>query len=119
MHKAARNVYGYLDRVVEVETSSPVEYGAAEFKWAGYTLPNAMIPPGGARKLDAFWIPHANPNVPQFNSFTDSTAFVPHIQGPGQWYLEYSVASDTVRGAVKKFLLTLDGSVRGVNLEAV
>lgn len=117
IHEVARNVYAYLDNVLEVGSNQQLEYGSVEFKWAGYTLPNAIIPPGGDRRLDAFWIPHPQPNRPNFNCFTDSTAFVPRIQGPGQWYLEYSVFSDTVRGASRRFLLTLDGTVGGVRLE--
>lgn len=113
----ARNVYAYLDNVVEVGTNRRVEYGSVEFKWAGYTLPNAIIPPGGTRRLDAFWIPHPQPNCPQFNCFTDSTAFFPRIQGPGQWYMDYTVYSDALRGATRRFLLTLDGTVAGVRFE--
>ena len=117
IREVARNVYAYLENVVEVGTNRRLEYGSVEFKWAGYTLPNAIILAGGTRRLDAFWIPHPQPNRPQFNCFTDSTAFFPRIQGPGQWYMDYSVFSDTLRGASRRFLLTLDGPVAGVSLE--
>lgn len=84
LHKTARNVYGYLERVTDLTTGAHVDFEAAEFKWAGYTLPNATIPAERTRKLDAFWIPHPNPNTPQFNAFTDSTQFVPRLLGPGE-----------------------------------
>lgn len=119
LQKTARNVYGYLKRVTDLTTDAPVEFEAAEFKWAGYTLPNATIPAKSARKLDAFWIPHPNPVTPQFNAFTDSSQFVPRLSGPGEWHLEYSVISDTVRGASRKFRLYLDGSVHGVRFDSV
>lgn len=117
--KTARNVYGYLDSVTEAETGASIEFEAAEFKWAGYTLPNATIPAERTRKLDALWIPHTSPNTPQFNAFTDSTQFVPRLQGPGEWLLKYSVISDTLLGGSRIFRLSLDGTARGASLHAV
>lgn len=119
LHKTARNVYGYLERVTDLTTGARVEFEAAEFKWAGYTLPNATIPAERTRKLDAFWIPQPNPNTPQFNAFTDSTQFVPRLLGPGEWHLVYSVISDTLPGASREFRLRLDGSVGGVRFDSV
>ena len=117
--KTARNVYGYLERVTDLKTGARVDFEAAEFKWAGYTLPNATIPPEGTRKLDAFWLPYKYPNNPQFNAFTDSTKFIPRLQGPGEWQLEYSVISDTVHGASRRFRLHLNGTVSGVEITAI
>lgn len=118
-HKTARNVYGYLESVTNVTTGARIDFEGAEFKWAGYTLPNATIPAGRTRKLDAFWIAHPNPNAPQFNAFTDSTQFVPRLLGPGEWRLVYTVMSDTVLGASREFRLHLDGSVDGVRFDPV
>lgn len=117
--KTARNVYGYLDSVMEAETGASVVFEAAEFKWAGYTLPNATIPAKKARKLDALWIPYPIPNTPQFNVFTDSTRFVPTLNGPGKWLLKYSVICDTLPGDSRTFVLSLDGTAQGVRFDAV
>jgi len=117
--KTARNVYGYLECVTDLKTGARVDFEAAEFKWAGYTLPNATIPPERTRKLDAFWLPYKYPNNPQFNAFTDSTQFIPRLHGPGEWQLEYSVISDTVHGASKQFRLHLDGTISGVEIAAI
>jgi hypothetical protein len=119
LKKTARNVYGYLERVTDLKTGARVDFEAAEFKWAGYILPNATIPPERRRKLDAFWLPYTNPNNPQFNAFTDSTQFIPRLRGPGEWKLEYSVISDTVRGASRHFRLHLDGTVSGGKITAI
>ncbi len=118
LKKTARNVYGYLDSVTEAKTGVSIMFEAAEFKWAGYTLPNATIPAERIRKLDALWIPHPNPNTPQFNAFTDSIRFVPRLQGPGEWFLKYSVISDTLLGGSRIFRLSLDGTAHGSCLEA-
>jgi len=119
LRKTARNVYGYLESVTDVKTGTHIDFEAVEFKWAGYILPNATIPSEHTRKLDAFWIAHPNPNSPQFNTFTDSSMFIPRLIGPGEWHLVYTVISDTVLGASRKFLLHLDGSVGGVRLDPI
>jgi hypothetical protein len=118
-YRTARNVYGYLERVADLTTGGQVDFEAAEFKWAGYTLPNATIPAQSTRKLDALWIPHSDPLAPRFNAFTDSTHFIPRLRGPGEWRLVYSAISDTVPGASREFRLYLDGSVGGVRLDSV
>lgn len=119
LRRTARNVYGYLDRVTNLTTGARVNFEAVEFKWAGYTLPNATIPAGCCRKLDAFWLPHPYPNIPQFNAFADSTEFVPRLQGPGEGQLDYSVISDNVSGSSRQFRLHLDGTLSGVRFDAL
>jgi hypothetical protein len=118
-HKAARNVYGYLVEVVNLDTNVPLPFESVEFKWAGYILPNATIAPGQYRKLDAFWLPHLQPTFPQFNAWTDSALgdFTPHFQGVGTWRLTYEVHSDNVPGARRSFRLQLDGTLDGVRFE--
>ena len=119
LNKIARNVYGYLKGVTNLTTNTSVKFEGIEFKWAGYILPNAIIPNQSDRKLDAFWIPYHGPAMPSFQTFTDSTEYVPKLPGPGEWHLEYSVISDTMRGASRKFRLYLDGSVNGVRFDSV
>jgi len=118
-HKAARNVYGYLVEVVNLDTREPVSFESVEFKWAGYVLPNATIAPGQSRKLDALWLPHLQPTLPQFNALTDSGDFIPHFQGVGAWRLTYEVQSDNVPGARRSFRLRLDGTLDGVRFEPI
>lgn len=115
--KDARNTYGYLDEVIDAKSGKRVEFDTAELKWGGYTLPNARIPPGKSRKLDAFWIPEPVPTAVQFNIFTDSSHYVPQVKGPGEWILTYSVASDTVPGTTRAFRLCLDGTVQGITFQ--
>lgn len=95
----ARNCYGYLRSVTDVLTKEPIEFEGAEFKWAGYTLPNAIIPPGSYRKLDALWINPENPQFPMFRVFADWGRCTPTLCGTGSWDLEYEVLSDNVPGA--------------------
>jgi len=115
----ARNVFGYLNSVTDLRTGSPVVFETVEFKWAGYTLPSATIPASGYRNLDAFWLNRQNPNVPYFNTFSDSTNYIPRFEGPGEWRLDYSVISDNVPGASRSFRLSLDGTLDGVRFEPI
>ena len=109
----ARNCYAYLRRIAEVKTAEQVTFGVAELKWSGYTFPNASIFPGSQRKLDAFWIDAGYASRPQFNPFTDSTEYIPHLQGPGCWDLTYEVLSDNVPGSkITLRLEVMPGQVR-------
>jgi hypothetical protein len=88
-----------------------IAFKAAEFKWAGYGLPNAHVPPGKARPFDAFFLLHDEPTRLQFNSFSTATDFIPRIQGSGRYRLTYAVISDNFPIARASFFLTLDDSL--------
>jgi hypothetical protein len=103
--KAALNCYAYLERVRDISAHRDIRVETIEFKWAGYTLPNAVIGAGSERRLDAFWVPHNAPNVLQFNVFADSTEFIPRIRGPGDFEMTYVVVSENFAPARRTFLL--------------
>lgn len=106
--REARNAYGYLDKIVSVDTRQRVEFDTCELKWGGYTLPNARISANGYRALDAFAVLESDYNAVFFSIFTDSDYHRPRIKGPGEWILTYSVVSDTVPGSSRSFRLKLD-----------
>jgi len=105
--KMARNCYVYLERATTAEPPLVIPVRAAEIKWEGYTLPSAHIPPGNIRRFDGFYIFHDDPTRLHFQIFTDSTAFIPNIQGEGKYELDYSVVADgfpTARGSFQLYL---------------
>jgi hypothetical protein len=118
-HKTARNAFGYLVEAVNLNTAAPVPFESVEFKWAGYTEPNATIAPGKYRKLDALWLPHHEPRLPKFNTFADSSQFIPQIAGVGDWQLTYEVLSDNIPGARRSFHLHLGGTLHSARFETI
>src|SRR5262249_43436299 len=73
--RVAQNCYVYLEKILDITAKKSVPLETAEFKWAGYVFPNAIIGPGSSRRFDAFWIQHTDPKHVRFNSFADSSAF--------------------------------------------
>jgi len=92
--RTATNCYVYLETVLYLDTLDEKRPETIEFKWEGYTLPNARILPGSMRAFDAVLVPHSEPARPRFSIFTDSTRFVPPIGGPGTYRLSFAVVSD-------------------------
>ncbi len=84
----------YLEEAARLHPRTEIPLNSVEFKWAGYVLPNAHIPPRSVRRFDAFWIQHGRPAELGFNVFSDSTEFIPHIQGAGEYELVYAIVSD-------------------------
>jgi hypothetical protein len=109
--KAATNCYVYLSRVCNLATGQEIPLKTIEFKWAGYTLPNAHILPNQSRRFDAFWIDHRSPGQLEFNVFSDSTEYVPRVGGEGRYSLEYVVISDNFPPAKGTFTLNLGNSL--------
>lgn len=97
--RTAQDCVGYIRAVVDTKTGQAVPFESVELKWAGYVLPHATISPASFRKLDAFWLAHNAATVPRFNCFADSTRFIPHLSGTGEWVLTYEVLSATVPGS--------------------
>jgi len=77
-----------------------------ELKWAGYISPNALIPSGSYRKLDAFWLDKSNPTALNFNIFTDYSGYNRVISGPGIFDLSYMVVSDNFH--ILEFILRVN-----------
>lgn len=119
LRKMARNCYAYLERATRLEPPTSIPVRAAEIKWEGYTLPSAHIPPGTIRRFDGFYIFHDDPTRLRFQLFTDSTAFIPDVQGEGKYGLHYSVVADNFPTARRSFLLNLNHSLSSTTLEPV
>lgn len=92
----ARNCYVYLDEICNTRTGVVAIPPLVEHKWAGYLLPNAHIRPGKTRDFDGFWIAHNDPKVARFNVFSDSSRFMPSLDGPGDFVLSFHVVSDNL-----------------------
>lgn len=90
-----------LNCVATVETISRgprtnSELRRAELCWAGTSVPQVLIPPGGAREVDLGFVPHADPGRFFFNSFTTSPQqYLPPLQGLGEHLVTYLIASAT------------------------
>lgn len=82
--KTATNCYAYLRKIVSANGSVGVPLKAVEFKWAGYTMPSAHIPPQAEREFDAFCILYECPGRLRFSLFTDSSEYTPHLEGEGK-----------------------------------
>jgi hypothetical protein len=109
--KIARNCYVYLVKATDLNTAVEIPLKTAEFKWAGYVLPNAHILPRQARRFDAFHLLHDQPTRPLFNVFSDATDYIPHIEGEGLYQLTYSVVADDFPASDGSFILNLNRSL--------
>jgi hypothetical protein len=115
--KAAINCYVYLEHVRNISNDEDIPIQTIEFKWAGYTLPNAIIGPNSNRSFDAFWVFHNTPKSLNFNVFTDSSAFVPKIIGPGDFELTYTVISENFPPERAAFILHIDDNLNAILLQ--
>lgn len=103
--KPALNCYVYLERARNLSRDHDIRVETIELKWAGYTLPNAVIGPKSSRRFDAFWVPHDHPTSLGFNVFSDSTEFIPRIDSLGDHELTYLVTSENFPPAHGTFAL--------------
>jgi hypothetical protein len=117
--RSAESCMAYLDSIRHEDGGATPYYETVEFKWAGYTHPSARIAAQGYRLLDAFWVLHTRPEQPQFNTFADSTRFVPRFAGTGWWILRFSVTSTTVRGVTREFRIRLSPDLESAAIEPV
>jgi hypothetical protein len=109
--KTATNCYVYLEKITNLNTSVETPLKTIEFKWAGYTLPYAHIPPGKARQFDGFWVFHEMPTHLQFNVFSDATDYIPRLDGEGRYELSYLVLADNFPQTRASFILDLNKSL--------
>jgi hypothetical protein len=116
-NKTATNCYVYLEKAAKLEPPIEIPFKAVEFRWAGYSQPNAHIPPRTARAFDAFFVLHDLPLQLQFNTFSTATDFVPYIQGEGRYELKYSAVADNFPAARASFILNLNASLPLTTLE--
>jgi hypothetical protein len=110
----ARNCYAHLRSKTDAVTNQPIPFEAAALKWAGYSFPNAVVPPASFRRFDAVWFDSSSPQYPRFNIFSDWPQNRPDLHGPGVWMLEYEVISENVSGSTIPLVLEVrdDGTVR-------
>jgi hypothetical protein len=111
----AIDCYAYLEQTSNLVTGQTNKIETIEFKWAGYTQPNAVIGPNAFRNFDAFWVYHDDPTKLHFSAFTDSSFYVPQIQGPGDFELSYYVISRNFPVARGTFNLHLGTSLEEIN----
>jgi hypothetical protein len=117
--RTAQDCVAYLREVIDCRNNRRVPFETVEFKWAGYSWPQATIAPSSSRRLDAFWLPHREPTKPQFNCFADSTRFVPHFGGVGAWELTFEVISPTIPSARARLRLELRNQLERIIVSEV
>jgi hypothetical protein len=118
VRRHATNCYVYLQRLTQLDNLKQRPLETIEFKWEGYTQPNATILPGSRRNFDAVVAAHDDPSKPQFSLFTDSTRFVPPMGGPGHYQLTFAVVSDNFPVARAMFNLTVGHTLHDWELES-
>jgi hypothetical protein len=109
LDKIARNCYAYLKKANKVDTNEEIQVRTCELKWAGSLIPNLLIPPGGVRSFDAFWVPPDEPDRLHFQVLTDSGLHIPVIKGKGTYELEYEVIAEGFPVARCSASVSLDG----------
>lgn len=114
--KTARDCYAYLEKATKLGPNADIPVKQVEFRWAGYSQPNAHIFPGRVRAFDGFFILEDFPSRLQFNVFATGTDFVPSITGEGRYELEYLIVSETFPDARASFLLNLSPSLDATTL---
>ena len=114
--RVARNCYVYLEDAVKLEPERRILFKKAEFRWAGYSQPNASILPGEGRAFDAFFILQESPLLLRFNTFATGTEFIPRIEREGRYRLTYLVLADNFPKSRSSFVLDLNSSLQATTL---
>ncbi len=105
--KTARNCTVYLNKTVCCSSHEERRPRTVELKWTGYRYPSVSIAAGTNRPFDGFYVLEREPPVLNFAFFTDSDEYRFHVQGPGEFVLEYTVLSDNFPAATSEFLVTI------------
>jgi hypothetical protein len=114
--KTARDCYCYLENATNLDASADIPVRQVEFRWAGYSQPNAHVFAGKVRAFDAFYILEDLPLQLLFNVFATGTDYVPNIAGAGRYELEYAVVSENFPEARASLMLNLDPSLDSTTL---
>ncbi len=116
--KTAENAVVFLEKIVQAETSTLLFNRPLEIKWGGSILPSLMIPPGGERPADGFYLLHKDPGTPRFNTvWTDYGGYVPRICQPGVFHCTYCVRSTSFAPAWAEFRVTTGESVEAASFQ--
>jgi hypothetical protein len=115
---AARNCQVFLEKIVLGDRAIPVN--TLEFKWAGTPMPyvSVTIGAGSMRKFDAIWFKHRDTAIPLFSVLTDSTQFLPRLEGYGDYALTFLVVSENCPPARGVFRLVYRRELPDIRLEA-
>ena len=93
--KPALNCVATVESIVRGPTVQKDDLRRVELRWAGSSVPQALIPSGGARELDLGFVPLQDCSVFMFNSFTTGTQYLPPLRGAGEHIVTYLIASAT------------------------
>jgi len=119
IRKQAINCYGFLEKIVNLNTGEKVIPRTIELKWAGYMLPNATILPNSQRLLDAFFVLHENPNGILSNVFSDSSYYRWGLDKPGEYGLTFRVISDNFQPSISTFYLRFGNSLDEIEFKKI
>ncbi|MGO9644797.1 MAG: hypothetical protein ACLPY5_08635 [Candidatus Bathyarchaeia archaeon] len=119
--KMATNCYAYLERVRRITENADIPIETIEFKWSGYTLPNAVVGAGSSRSFDAFYVLIDDPGQLCFRAivFSDATSFIPTIPGTGDFHLTYLVISENFPPARRTFKVHVSERLQDLRFEAL
>lgn len=115
--RAALNCRVFLEKLFHLDHDVSIPVETLEFKWAGSPLASGTIGAGAVRSFDAIWFVHGDTTVPKFNVHTDSTQFMPKLNGYGNYVLTFLVVSDNCPPARGSFRLSYRRSVDAIRLE--
>jgi hypothetical protein len=94
--KPALDCRAYIDAVYDLNKDRKIDFRTFELKWAGTTVPNVTIMPGGFRRFDAFTLCKYYPARLCWRtpfSFADTPKVWPLIWGEGKYLISYVVTS--------------------------
>lgn len=115
--RTATNCYAYLEKIFDVTSNNYVPLQTIEFKWRGYSLPNAAIAANSYRHLDAFFIVESDPTTIHFSTFSDAGDILPLLPSrSGDYRLGYLILSDNFQPARCSLDLHLDAALERTTL---
>jgi hypothetical protein len=117
--KPALGCVANVERIRNRDTGAEISFRPSEVKWAGIGAPAVSIRPGRTRELDAFFVYHDEPGKIWFPTHSDSTFFLPPIDGVKHLEVEYQVSSETMSPARITLRVTAGQTVNDVRVTEV
>jgi hypothetical protein len=114
----AFQVCGYLARIINLATQTPITIPSIELIWSGLGETSVNILADTSRQLDALYVVHGEEYV-RFHHrrlSTNNPAYCLPPLPPGQYEIKYSVVSATFETVYQWFKLDFDGSAESVSL---